>query len=105
MIRKAVTEIRISDELKCYIVDIVAATRNAPGISMGASPRAGIMLMKCSQALALIDGQEFVTPDHIQELAIPVIAHRLVLGSDTRYSGSQANQIVTEILQKLPVPA
>ena len=105
MIRRAVTEIRISDELKCYIVDIVTATRNAPGISMGASPRAGIMLMKCSQALALIDGQEFVTPDHIQELAIPVIAHRLVLGSDTRYSGSQANQIVREILQKLPVPA
>jgi len=105
MIRKAATEIRISDELKCYIVDIIAETRNAPGISMGASPRAGIMLMKCSQALALIDGQEFVTPDHIQELAIPVIAHRLILGSDRRYSGSHANQIVTEILQKLPVPA
>lgn len=105
LIREAVTNIRISDELKRYIVDIVVATRGAPGVAMGASPRAGITLMKCSQALALIEGQDFVTPDHIQELAVPVIAHRLVLDSGMQYSGSQTSQIVTEILQQLTAPA
>ncbi len=105
MIRKAAGEIRISDELKTYIVDIVTATRDTSGVVIGASPRAGITLMKCSQALALIDGQDFVTPDHIQELAAPVIGHRLILSSNKRYSGSQTSQIVTEILQELPVPA
>ena len=105
LIREAAANIRISDELKRYIVDIVVSTRGAPGVAMGASPRAGIMLMKCSQALALIEGQDFVTPDHIQELAVPLIAHRLVLDSGMQYSGSQTSQIVTEILQELPVPA
>ncbi|MDA0977781.1 MAG: MoxR family ATPase [Proteobacteria bacterium] len=105
LIRQAAANIRISDELKRYIVDIVVATREYPGISMGASPRAGITLMKCAQAMALINGQEFVTPDHIQELAVPVIAHRLVLDAGTQYSGSQASQVVLEIVQDLPVPA
>ncbi|MCG8379361.1 MAG: MoxR family ATPase, partial [Proteobacteria bacterium] len=105
LIREAVSNIRISDELKRYIVDIVVATRGVAGVSMGASPRAGIMLMKCSQALALIEGQEFVTPDIVQELAVPTIAHRLVLDSGSQYSGAQTSQIVTEILQDIPVPA
>jgi len=105
LIRKAAADTRISDELKRYIVDIVVATRGAPGVAMGASPRAGITLMKCSQALALIEGQAFVTPDHIQELAVPIIAHRLVLNSGTQYSGLQNRQIVMDILQDLPVPA
>jgi MoxR-like ATPase len=105
LIRTAANDIRISEELKRYIVDIVVATRSIPGVAMGASPRAGITLMKCSQALALIEGQEFVTPDHIQELAAPTIAHRLVLDSGSQYSGSQATQIVMEIIQDTPVPA
>lgn len=105
LIREASANIRIADELKRYIVDIIAATRGAAGVAMGASTRASITLMKCAQALALIEGQDFVTPDHIQELAVPVTAHRLVLGSDVQYSGSQAKQVVMDILQDIPVPA
>lgn len=104
-IREAASNIRISDELKRYIVDIVVATRSVPGVAMGASPRAGITMMKCAQALALIEGMDFVTPDHIQELAVPIIAHRLVLDSGSQYSGSQTAQIVMEILGETPVPA
>jgi MoxR-like ATPase len=104
LIRQAASNIRISDEIKRYIVDLVVATRTAEGVSMGASPRAGIMLMKCAQALALIEGQEFVTPDIIQELAVPIIAHRLILDSGSQFSGSQTSQIVLEILQDIPVP-
>jgi MoxR-like ATPase len=72
---------------------------------MGASPRAGIMLMKCCQALALIKGQDFVTPDLIQELAHPVIAHRLAVNGDAQFNGRGADQIVTDIVANLPVPA
>lgn len=105
LIRKAAADIRISDELKRYIVDIVVQTRTTPGVAMGASPRAGITLMKASQALALMEGVDFVTPDHIQELAIPSIAHRLILDSGSQYSGSQTAQILLDIIQDIPVPA
>jgi len=103
-IRKTGQNVRIADEVKRYIVDLVSATRGFPGIQMGASPRAGLMLMKCSQSLALIDGLDFVTPDLIQELAGPIIAHRLVLDSDSEYSGSDAEQVVQNILSDIPVP-
>ena len=72
---------RMSDELKYYVVRLVTATRQAAGVQLGASPRASIALMKAAQALALFDGQEFVSPEHIHEVAAPVIAHRLVLGA------------------------
>ncbi len=104
-VRRAANNMRISEELKRYIVDLVAATRSHPGIQMGASPRAGITLMKCAQALALIEGQDFVTPELIQELAAPVIAHRLALEPDARFSGTNENQLVIEIMQEVVVPA
>jgi len=104
-LRQAVTEVRMSAELKRYVVDLVAATRSAPGVQLGASPRASLALMKTAQALALFDGLDFVTPEQIQALAVPVIAHRLVLEPAARFSGITARSIVTEVLRKLPVPA
>ncbi len=104
-IRHGSQQVLIADELKRYIVDVVAATRGYPGIQLGASPRAGLMLMKCAQALALIEGMTFVTPDHIQELTVPIVAHRLVLDAELQYSGSDAEQLVAEILREVPVPA
>jgi MoxR-like ATPase len=103
-LKKAVTEIRISDELKRYSVDIVRATRSAQGVELGASPRASLALMKTAQALALFDGSGFVTPEHIQEIAVPVIAHRLTINSQARFAGKTAPQIVEEIVQAIPVP-
>jgi MoxR-like ATPase len=104
-LKKAVQEVRVSDELRRYIVDLVAATRAAPGVQLGASARAAIALMKAAQAVALFDGEEFVSPEHIQELATPVIAHRLSLEPQARFSGVTAGTIVDEIVQKTPVPA
>ncbi len=103
-IRSACTGVGIADELKRYIVDLVAATRNHPGVAMGASPRAGITLMKCSQALALIRNTNFVTPDMIQELAIPVISHRLALDQDAIYRGVDSSQVVQELVETVAVP-
>ncbi len=104
-LKEAVTDVRISAELKHYIVQITSATRGQPGVQLGASPRASIALMKASQALALFDGQSFVTPDHIQELAVPVIAHRLVMEQQARFSGASAEAVVQEVVRKTAVPS
>jgi MoxR-like ATPase len=86
-------------------VDLVSATRSATGVQLGGSPRASIALMKAAQALALFDGFEFVTPDQIQELAVPVIAHRLFMEPQARFSGRTARGIVEEIVKRTKVPA
>jgi len=104
-LKRAVEDVRISGELKRYAVDIVAATRSAGGVQLGASPRASIALMKTAQALALFDGSDFVAPEQIQSLAVPVIAHRLTLESQARFSGLTARAVVEDILKKLKVPA
>ena len=104
-VKRAAQQIRISDELKRYVVDLVGATRSANGVQLGASPRASIALMKAAQALALFDGQEFVTPEQIQELAVPVIAHRLVMQPQARFSGLTARGVVDEVVKKIKVPA
>ena len=104
-LRKAAEDVRISEELKRYVVDLVSATRSASGVQLGASPRASITLMKSAQALALFDGQEFVTPEQIQELAVSVIAHRLVMEPQARFSGQTARGVVEEVIKKIKVPA
>ncbi|MEK7674876.1 MAG: MoxR family ATPase [Verrucomicrobiota bacterium] len=104
-LQHAAREIRVSNELKRYAVDLVAATRSRPGVQLGASPRASLALMKVAQALALFEGQEFVTPEHLQEIAVPVIAHRMVMEPQARFSGLTARGVVDEILKKVPVPA
>jgi len=104
-LKRGAQEVRISEELKRYAVDLVGVTRRAPGVQLGASPRASIALMKTAQALALFDGLDFVTPDQIQELAVPVIAHRLVMEPQARFGGLTARQVVEEVVKKVPVPA
>ena len=104
-LKQAVKEVRISEELKRYAVDLVGASRSFPGIQLGASPRASLALMKTAQALALFDGQSFVAPDHVQEIAVEVIAHRLLLHPQSRFSGLTAKGVVEDLLRKVPVPA
>ncbi|HEY1490975.1 MAG TPA: MoxR family ATPase [Verrucomicrobiae bacterium] len=104
-LKHAIETIRISEELKHYIVSLVAGTRNASGVQLGASPRASIALMKAAQALALFDGFDFVAPEQIRELAGPVIAHRLVMEPQARFSGLTARGVVDDVLKKLKVPA
>ena len=104
LLKAAVRAVRISEELKRYMVDIVGATRRAPGVQFGASPRASLALMKGAQALAVFDGLEFVTPEHVQELAVPVIGHRLALEPQARFSGVTTKGVVEGILKQLPVP-
>ena len=104
-LKRAVREVRISEELKRYAVDLAGGTRTAPGVQLGASPRASIALMKAAQALALFDGANFVRPEQIHELAVPVIAHRLVMEPQARFAGQTARSVVEEVLKKTRVPA
>jgi len=103
-LREGARAIAFSDELKRYVVDLIVATREADGVLIGASPRASLAVMKCAQALALFDGNDFVTPEHIQEIAAPVIAHRLVMDPQARYSGQDADGVVSQVLDRVPVP-
>jgi len=98
-------KIRVGEEIRRYIVDIVNATRSASGVQLGASPRASLALMKLAQALALFDGQEFVAPEQIKEIAVAAIAHRLLMEPQARFSGRTAETVVEEILDSIPVPA
>jgi len=84
---------------------LTGATRSANGVQLGASPRASIALMKAAQALALFDGLDFVTPEQIQELAVPVIAHRLVMEPQARFSGLTPGSVIEEVVKKTKVPA
>ena len=105
MVRRRAAAVRMSDELKRYAVDVVRATRAANGIQLGASPRASLALMKGAQALALSEGREFVIPEDVLEMAVPVIAHRVVIEPQARFAGVTTAGLVEEILAKVPMPA
>jgi len=104
-LKQAARQIRVGDEVKRYIVELIAATRKTEGVQMGASPRGSLMLMKAAQSLALMNGVEFVTPDHVQEIAVPVVAHRLVMDSQARFSGITSRGVVEDLLKSVPAPA
>ncbi|MBX9609418.1 MAG: MoxR family ATPase [Gammaproteobacteria bacterium] len=100
----ATAQVAITPELARYLVGLVAATRTHPALALGASPRASIALLKCAQALAIGDGLGFVTPDLVQELAPPVLCHRLTLRAEARFGGANAATCVAELLAATPVP-
>ena len=100
----AARHVRFSDELRHYVVSLVGATRGHPQIQLAASPRASLALMKVSQALAVFEGLDFVPPEIIQAVAADVIAHRMVLAPEAKYSGVTARQIIADLIETTPVP-
>ncbi len=104
-LKRAAQSVRISEELKRYVVELVNATRTGKGVQLGASPRASIALMKAAQALALFDGLEFVAPEQIQELAVSVLAHRVLMEPQARFSGLTSRGVVEDVVKKTKVPA
>lgn len=96
--------IRISEEIRYYIVDLVTATRSAEHVLLGAGPRGSLALMKMSQALAFFAGREFVVPEDIQNAARSVLAHRLDLQSQAKFSGITAESVIDRLLATVPAP-
>jgi len=87
------------------VVELVRRTRAAPQVLLGCGPRASIALAGAAKALALFDGDAFVRPDHVHELAVPVLAHRIVLDPQARFSGASAAALVSDILREVDVPS
>ncbi len=103
--RRAVTSVRTSDAVQQYIVDIIEATRHDSRISLGVSPRGCIALMKAAQVNAVLEGRDFITPDDVKKMAVPVLAHRLIIKGHAISGGTQsAENTVSDILGSVRVP-
>ncbi len=104
ILQQSAQEVFVSEELREYVVQIVRATREHEALQLGASPRSAIMLASAARALALIRERDYVTPDDIQSLLIPVLAHRIVPSRDTSLRGKDTSAILEEIAGNTPVP-
>ena len=102
--QQSVSAVRISEELKHYIVRLVGATRQHKDVRLPASPRASLSLMKVSQAMSIMNGSDFVSPEVIQEVAADVIGHRLVIDSEAKFAGISGRSIVDALLGEVAVP-
>ena len=100
----AVRHVTVTSELKRYILEIVTATRRHEDVYVGASPRGSLALFRAAQARAAVLGREFVVPDDVKALAVPTLAHRLIVGSAARVRDVDTRAVVQEILHSLPVP-
>ena len=100
----AVTRVRVAPALRSYVVELLAATRQQREVYLGASPRAGIALTRAAKALALLRGRDFVVPKDIKDLAVRVLAHRLMLSPDAKVHGVSAENVVARLLETVPVP-
>ncbi len=104
-LKSLASQVYIAPELTRYCVNLARATRTLPTVQLGAGPRAGLALVRCAKALALFEDLPYVTPEHIRSLAVDVLAHRLVLSTQVKYSGESAATIIAQILHETAIPA
>lgn len=103
-LRAALQNVLVREELHGYLVDIVRKTRTDEGVMVGAGPRATQALLLSSRALAAIEGRDFVTPDDVKAMALPVLEHRLVLRPEYEIEGMTVAEVVQRVIQEVPVP-
>ena len=94
----------VEESLNRYVVAILRHTRTDGRLFLGASPRAGLALLRVAKARALVRGQDFVSPDDVKAVAPTVLAHRLILSPEARSSGLDAEELVRDVLERTPVP-
>ncbi|KRD40483.1 ATPase [Oerskovia sp. Root918] len=94
-----------SPAVKRYVLALVTQTREHPGLKLGASPRTSLQLLRAAKAVAAMAGRDHVLPDDVQLLAQPVLAHRLILSTESRLAGHTAAHVVTSIVERTPIPA
>jgi MoxR-like ATPase len=104
-LKARVREVRMADELRHYVIELVRSTRTAPQVTLGCGPRASIALANAAKALALFDGNDFVRPEHVHELAVTVLAHRIVLDPQAKFAGASAQALVADIVREVKVPS
>ena len=103
-IQESVKGIYVDDLIRQYIVTVVAATRDQEDISLGSSPRGSLSLFRGAQALAMIRGRDYVLPDDVKELAVPMLAHRIIAAAPARMRGITPEEIIGSLVDQLAVP-
>ncbi|HTA04267.1 MAG TPA: MoxR family ATPase [Streptosporangiaceae bacterium] len=101
---EAVREVHVSDSIRQYIIDLVNATRTSSELRLGASPRSALHLLRACRAFAALDGRDFVIPDDVQALAVPVLAHRLLPSAEAMVGRELPDQVLSGIIRRLPLP-
>ncbi|WP_440347917.1 AAA family ATPase [Modestobacter versicolor] len=99
----AVGRLHVAEPLRRYVVSLVEATRRSPDLRLGASPRAGLQLLRAARATAALAGRDHVLPDDVQAMAVPVLAHRLLLTPDAALARRDTQRVVTDLLATVPV--
>jgi MoxR-like ATPase len=99
-----VRTVHVAEPLKQYVVSLVTATRAAPELRLGASPRATLHLLRASRAWAALDGRDFVIPDDVQALALPVLAHRLLPSTEAMVTRQSPEQVLAALVSSVPLP-
>ena len=102
--QRAVEQVHVDRSVGMYMVDLVAATRTANGVQVGASPRGSLALLKLSRCRAAIEGRDYVTPDDVKSVAVPALAHRLALRPELWVQRLRPDDIVQELLDRVPTP-
>ncbi|MBY3552077.1 AAA domain-containing protein [Modestobacter lapidis] len=100
----AVARLHVAEPLRRYVVSLVEATRHSPDLRLGASPRAGLQLLRAARAAAALAGRDHVLPDDVQAMAGPVLAHRLLLSPEAALARRDAHRVVADVLTAVPVP-
>ncbi len=103
-LQKLVRDVRVDEALLDYLVRIVKQTRQSDAVELGVSPRGSVSLCRAAQAMALVEGRDYVTPDDVKELAVPVLAHRMMLRHGAGRQRETSRLILEEILQRVEVP-
>jgi MoxR-like ATPase len=101
---EAIRAVYVSQPVKRYAIDIVAATRHSPDLLLGASPRATLHLVRSARAHAALSGRDYVIPDDLQDLAVPVLAHRLLPSMEAQGQQRRPEQVIDELVRRVPVP-
>ncbi|GAA2391757.1 MoxR-like ATPase [Catellatospora methionotrophica] len=99
-----VRSVHVAEAVKRYAVELVTATREAPELRLGASPRSTLQLLRTAKAVAALDGRDYVVPDDLQTLAVPVLAHRVIPTADAQLARRTTDAILSELVHRLPVP-
>ncbi|HEU4829741.1 MAG TPA: MoxR family ATPase [Gemmatimonadales bacterium] len=103
-LRRAARRVRVEPTLTAYITSLVRATRSAPALTLGASPRATVALLKVAQATALLEGRTFVTPDDVKSLAPAVLRHRVVVAPELELEGVSADAALAAMIERVEIP-
>ena len=103
-LQQMVTSVYCSPEVRAYVATLAAATRQEPALQLGASTRAAIALIHGAQACALLDGRDFILPEDVQHMVLPVFSHRMVLSPEARMKGITAEQVLVKLLKNVAVP-